>query len=42
MVIMSCALKCIGLCIRVLYLQIIACNGQQDRFELQTDFKALI
>ena len=37
MVIMSCALKCIGLCMLVIYLQIIACIGQQDRFELQTD-----
>ena len=37
MVIMSCALKCIVLCMRVIYLQIIACIGQNDRFELQTD-----
>ena len=37
MVIMSCALKCLGLCMPVIYLQIIACIGQLDRFELQTD-----
>ena len=34
---MSCAFKSIGLCMRVIYLQIIACIGQKDRFELQTD-----